>query len=208
MLTNVQLNLIVYANWCQPCKQIAPVYEKLSQGASIEKVVTFTKVDTEAQKQIAEAYQVRALPTFLLLRDGKEIDKVQGADPRKLETMVKRLANEVEGIMEGGAGGSGSSGGAGWMGAELPRGYTDINSQIEVQRCELLNVDTDIGGVRVLFDSSKPSALSGGKGDAKDWVESDTDEQLMLFIPFQSMVKLHTLQVSLQAAYPLGANNC
>jgi C-terminal proteasome-interacting domain of thioredoxin-like. len=50
----------------------------------------------------------------------------------------------------------------------------------------------------VLFDSSKPSSLNGkGKsGSSADWVESDTDEQLMLYIPFQSSLKIHSLHVT------------
>ena len=50
-----------------------------------------------------------------------------------------------------------------------------------------------------MFEDSKPSGLLKGKAaekPAKDWVESDTDEQLMLFLPFQSTLKVHTLQVS------------
>ena len=48
----------------------------------------------------------------------------------------------------------------------------------------------------MLFDSSKPSALDKGKGSSKDWVQSGADDQLLLFIPLQGSVKLHTLQVS------------
>lgn len=197
--TNFQSCFTVYADWCGPCKQIAPIYEQLSQGLSRQNVVTFVKVNTDQQKEIAQAYGVTALPTFIVFRDGKVIEKVQGADPRKLQEVVKKLGAEVENVGTGGeASGSGSSG-AGWRGADLPRGYTDITSQIEIQRCELLNVASDTGGVRVLFDSAKPSALAGGKANSKDWIESDTDEQLMLFLPFQSMIKLHTLQVGLRA---------
>lgn len=131
---------------------------------------------------------------------------MQGADPLRLQSVVKKLSDEVQNLSSGGgeASGSGSGSGSGgstanWRGAGLPRGYTDITDQIELQRCELLNVDPDAGGVRVLFDGAKPSTLSGGKSSTKDWVESDTDEQLLLFTPFQSMLKLHTLQVRLQA---------
>jgi thioredoxin len=189
LLTGV---LPVFAEWCGPCKQIAPIYEQLSASLSQEKRVTFVKIDTDAQKDIASAYSVTSLPTFIVFRDGRIADKVEGADPRKLQAVVKKLVTEVANLGEGS--GSGSSGPT-WRGADLPRGYHDITDQIELQRCELLNIDSAAGNIRVLFDSAKPSALSGGKSTAKDWVESDTDEQLLLFVPFQSMLKLHTLQV-------------
>lgn len=111
---------------------------------------------------------------------------------------MKKIVSEVEEVHKKGgkggeASGSGSSG-ADWRGAEIPRGYSDVTDQIEIQRCDMLNWDTEAGGVRALFNSAKPSAL-GSEGTTKDWVETDTDEQLMLFIPFQSILKLHTLQV-------------
>ena len=186
----------VYADWCGPCQQVAPLFEQLSQTLSRPNLVTFVKVNTDQQKDVAQAYRVTSLPTFIIFRNAKVADRVQGADPIKLQSIVKKLSEEVENLGSGGEA-SGSSGGNGgsWRGADLPRGYTDITDQIELQRCELLNVDPGAGGVRVLFDTTKPSALSGGKTTTKDWVESDTDEQLLLFMPFQSVLKLHTLQV-------------
>lgn len=191
-------NPAVYADWCGPCKQIAPIYEELSKSLQSFKFVKFVKIDTDAHKDIASTYQVTALPTFIVFRDGKVLEKVQGADPRKLQSIVKKIVSEVEevhkkGGKSGEASGSGSSG-SDWRGAEIPRGYSDVTDQIEIQRCDMLNWDTEAGGVRELFSSAKPSAL-GAEGTAKDWVETDTDEQLMLFIPFQSILKLHTLQV-------------
>lgn len=69
---------------------------------------------------------------------------------------------------------------------------------------DLLNSDSQFGNARTLFDSSKPSSLDNGKGKSKandvesgkDWVESDTDEQLMLFLPFMSTLKVHTLHIT------------
>jgi thiol-disulfide isomerase/thioredoxin len=188
----------VYVDWNPACQQVAPVFEQLSQAHSRPKQVTFVKVNTDQQKDVAQAYRVTSLPTFILFRNGKVIDKVQGADPMKLQALVKKLSDEVQNLGSGGGEASGSGSGSSgpiWRGAALPRGYNDITDQIELRYCELLNVDPDAGSVRVLFDTAKPSALSGGKGAAKDWVESDTDEQLLLFMPFQSMLKLHTLQV-------------
>ncbi|KAK4157877.1 PITH domain-containing protein [Chaetomidium leptoderma] len=190
-----------YADWCGPCQQVAPVFEQLSHALSRPKLVSFVKVNTDQQKEVAQAYRVTSLPTFIIFRNGKVAERVQGADPMKLQAVVKKLSDEVEnmgnsgGEASGSGSGSGSNGGS-WRGAELPRGYTDVTDQVELRYCELLNVDPDTGGVRVLFDTAKPGALSGGKGTAKDWVESDTDEQMLLFIPLQSMVKLHTLQIT------------
>ncbi|KAL2127587.1 hypothetical protein VTI74DRAFT_10450 [Chaetomium olivicolor] len=187
------------AEWCAPCKAVSPIFEQLSAALSRPNLVTFVKVDTDQQKEVAQAYRVTSLPTFIIFRNGQVADRVQGADPQRLQSVVKKLTDKVANISDNGgqASGSGSTGsGATWRGAALPRGYTDITSQIELQRCELLNVDPDAGSVRVLFDGAKPSALSGGKSTAKDWVESDTDEQLLLFMPFQSMLKLHTIQIT------------
>lgn len=169
--------------------------------------MTFVKVNTDKQKDIAQAYRVTALPTFIVFANGKVIERVQGADPLKLQQVVRKLNDRVDSIGSGGGEGSSSgSGGERWLGAELPRGYQDITGEIELPRCELLNVDGDTGSVRVLFSEKKPSALSGSKSPNKDWVESDTDEQMLLFMPFQSMLKLHTLQVRLPDLNPNGVS--
>ncbi|KAK4167060.1 PITH domain-containing protein [Cladorrhinum sp. PSN259] len=185
-----------YADWCAPCKQVAPVFEQLSQALSRDNIVTFVKVDTENQKEIAQAYNITALPTFIVFRNGKVADKLTGANPLKLQAVVKKLTDEVASLQNNGGEGSSGDSGDNWRGVALPRGYSDITSQIEVQRTELLNVDDQTGGVRVLFETSRPTALSKSKSDKKDWVESDTDQQLMLFLPFQSMIKLHTIQIT------------
>ena len=176
---------------------IAPVFEKIATQLGRENAVTFVKIDTDAQRDIAAKYSIRAMPTFLLFRNGKEIERVQGADPRRLESLVTKVALEAH--TAGGAAGEGSSSGSGplWNGASLPRGYSDITDNVEVQRTELLNVDdAAAGSVRVLFAPGKPSGKSQAlSASAADWVESDTDEQLMLFMPLQSNAKLHTIQV-------------
>lgn len=135
------------------------------------------------------------MPTFMIFKQGQVVDKIAGADPRKLQAAVKKLAAEAEGGSSGfGASGSGGS----WRAGDLPRGYSDITDQVDLKGLELLNSDSEFGDVRVLVDQSKPTGLLKGKaaaGKEKDWVESDTDEQLMLFMPFQSTLKVHTLQV-------------
>jgi hypothetical protein len=159
-------------------------------------VATFVKVNTEGEgsQAVAQAYAVTSLPTFIIFRDGKVHDKVKGADPNKLRNVIEQLASDIEAAAEGGSSSSGG-GGMTWLGADLPRGYSDISDIIDVRGLELLNANADFP-VRTLFNKPKPAALGGkAAADSKDWVESDTDEQLLLFIPLNSSVKLHTLQV-------------
>ncbi|KAI5922616.1 PITH domain-containing protein [Camillea tinctor] len=194
-----------YANWCGPCHQIAPFFAQLALSLGKPNVATFVKVNVEAEgvKSIASEYAVTHLPTFIIFRDGSVAEKIKGADPQTLQAVIGKLSSDIESAGEGrsgGGGGSSSSGGSGgiaWRGADLPRGYTDISDNIDIRGLELLNADTDFS-VRTLFSKNKPAALDKGKstGEEKDWVESDIDEQLLLFTPFNSAVKLHTLQIT------------
>ncbi|KAK4059308.1 hypothetical protein Trihar35433_11061 [Trichoderma harzianum] len=183
-----------YADWCAPCKQIAPLYASLAEQISRPNLLTFVKIDNDANQDLAKEYGITALPTFLLFRSGQVIHKVQGANPTELRAVIEKLASELESLAEGSGSGSGSGGI--WKGAEIPRGYSDITDQVELRGCELLNADDDAGPVKVLFESSQPSALREGASAAKDWVQSGSDDQLLLFIPFQSTIKLHTLQIT------------
>ncbi|KAF2222130.1 PITH domain-containing protein [Elsinoe ampelina] len=179
-----------YADWCGPCKAIAPFYEQLSSQLSRPGQITFTKVNTDNQREIAQSYNITAMPTFMIFKNGRETQRIRGADPKALDAAVKNLAAEAS---SSDASGSGSSGGI-WLGAGLPRGYTDVTSSVDQQGLDFLNLSSDVGGSRTIFDSSAPS-----KSDKKDWIESDTDEQLMLFIPFQATLKVHTLHITSHA---------
>lgn len=151
------------------------------------------------------------MPTFVIFKNGNVTSKILGADSRKLSEAVQELAEEAE------SNGSSTSGGFGgarstsneelWLGADLPKGYNDVTSKVEIKGVDLLNVDSKLGSARVLFDRSRPSAiakLESSKGKEKasegsktfDWVESDTDQQIMLFMPFTSSLKVHSLQLT------------
>ncbi|RMZ77115.1 hypothetical protein DV737_g4533, partial [Chaetothyriales sp. CBS 132003] len=178
-----------HADWCGPCKQIAPIYEQLSAQLSRPGKITFTKINTDQQQELARAYGVSALPTFMIFKNARRIELIQGADSRKLSDAVKRLADEAN-RLGGDDGGEGASTGNGWLGASLPRGYNDVSSHVDVTGLELLNWDSSYGNARTLFQGSKP------KGQQSDAVESDTDEQLMLYLPFQSTLKIHSLHLT------------
>jgi hypothetical protein len=137
------------------------------------------------------------MPTFMIFKNGRSIQTIRGADPKQLSGAVKKLANEAEAAGASGDGGFAESSGASvWLAAEPAKGYSNVTDQIDIKGLELLNVDGDFGNVRTLFDTAKPTALNNGKASNKDWVESDTDDQLMVYVPFQSTLKIHSLQVT------------
>lgn len=67
-----------WADWCGPCKQFAPTYEKASEKHTD---VTFAKLDTEANQQLASALEIQAIPTLMAFRDGILIFQNAGALP-------------------------------------------------------------------------------------------------------------------------------
>ena len=191
-----------YADWCGPCKAIAPVYEQLSQQLSRPGAIAFAKIDTDRQKEIAGTYGITAMPTFMIFKAGRETKRIRGADAKALDAAVKQLAQEAGKADEGGASEAGEGSSAGrWTGAATPRGYSEVTESVDLLGLDFLNLDGEKGDKRTMFDGSKPLSLGakGGKaaeGGKKDWIESDTDEQLMLFVPFQSTVKLHSLHIT------------
>lgn len=55
-----------WAEWCGPCKSFAPIFEAASEN---HPDVVFGKVDTESERELAAAYQIRSIPTLMLLRE-------------------------------------------------------------------------------------------------------------------------------------------
>ena len=76
------------ATWCMPCKMIAPVFEEMSDEFN---QALFIKVDVDDVPEIAQRYQVLAMPTFLFLRGGKIVGRFSGASAEKLREMLTSL---------------------------------------------------------------------------------------------------------------------
>jgi len=68
-----------WAEWCQPCKSLAPVLEKIV--VDFNGALLLAKVNTEVERQIAAAFQIRSIPTVFLVKDGQIVDGFQGALP-------------------------------------------------------------------------------------------------------------------------------
>jgi len=77
-----------WAEWCGPCKAFAPVFEKASEAHGD---VTFGKIDTEAQQELAGAASIQAIPTLMLFRDGVLLFRESGAlPPAALEDLLSQ----------------------------------------------------------------------------------------------------------------------
>ncbi|PKB67486.1 MAG: thioredoxin [SAR202 cluster bacterium Io17-Chloro-G3] len=76
-----------WADWCGPCKMIAPIVEELAD--EYDGKVSFAKVDVDSNPQAATQYGVRSIPTLLIFKDGIPVDQVVGAVPK--DVLKKRL---------------------------------------------------------------------------------------------------------------------
>ncbi|KAK4156757.1 hypothetical protein C8A00DRAFT_12305 [Chaetomidium leptoderma] len=112
-----------YADWCGPCKMIAPTFESLATKYAKPNKIAFCKIDVDAQGEVAQQYGVRAMPTFLVLRNGSVIETIQGANPQALTAAVDKAVKLAgPGAAGGGATFSGSGQRLGGAGVGRPAG--------------------------------------------------------------------------------------
>ena len=79
-----------YADWCQPCKMVAPILEDLSE--EFKGKIDIYKVDTEAEQELAAAFGIRSIPSLLFVPKDAQPQMAQGALPK--DTFVQ-VINDV-----------------------------------------------------------------------------------------------------------------
>ena len=79
-----------WASWCGPCVRFAPTYERSSEKHTD---ITFGKVDTEDQQELAAKFDIRSIPTIMAVRDGVIVFSQPGALP---ESALENLIEQVE----------------------------------------------------------------------------------------------------------------
>ncbi|KAI8647109.1 galactose-binding domain-like protein [Parasitella parasitica] len=156
-----------FATWCGPCKLISPAYVQLSNKY---RQVVFAKVDVDQAKDVAAACNITSMPTFQFYKGGSKVEEMKGADHKALEALIKKHSE--------GATGSGS--GSVKKSVGVP-GYVDLTEFITPNQMDALN-QQEAHNVKNIFKDND-SFLQSGEG-----------EQLIISVPFNQPVKLHSLK--------------
>jgi thioredoxin 1 len=83
-----------WADWCNPCRMIAPIVEQLADEQKDE--IKVTKLDVDSNPRTASTYGVQSIPTLILFRDGKEVKRFVGVMPKeKLAGDIQRALSQV-----------------------------------------------------------------------------------------------------------------
>ena len=80
-----------WADWCAPCKMIAPIVEELAE--EYDGQIKFGKVDVDSNPKVATNYGIRGIPTLLIFKAGEPVDQVVGAVPKSV--LKKRLEEAI-----------------------------------------------------------------------------------------------------------------
>lgn len=80
-----------FATWCGPCKMLAPVFEEL--GNEMKEKANFFKVNIDKNLEIAQQYGINTVPTMLVFKNGKVVDKLVGFVPK--ENIRSKVENQI-----------------------------------------------------------------------------------------------------------------
>lgn len=78
-----------WAAWCGPCRNIAPVFERLSD--EYQGRLKFAKMDVDANEQVPGSLGIQAIPTLIIFKDGNVIGRLVGPNPARLKGEIDRV---------------------------------------------------------------------------------------------------------------------
>lgn len=81
-----------WAEWCPPCKMIAPILDQIAQELDTQLVIG--KLNTDENQDTAMAFGVMSIPTLLLFKDGAPVDRIVGYQPKS--ELMARLQSHLE----------------------------------------------------------------------------------------------------------------
>ncbi|TKY69743.1 Thioredoxin H2 [Spatholobus suberectus] len=88
--TNTLMVIDFTATWCGPCKYMDP---SIQEFAAKYTNVEFIKIDVDELMGVSQEFQVQAMPTFILMKKGKVVDKVVGAKKEELQKLIEKHLN-------------------------------------------------------------------------------------------------------------------
>lgn len=78
-----------FAEWCGPCKRIAPIFEEFSKKYT---KITFVKVDIDELAEVTEKENITSMPTFKVYKNGQVVETLLGANDTALQQIVEKYA--------------------------------------------------------------------------------------------------------------------
>jgi thiol-disulfide isomerase/thioredoxin len=162
-----------YADWCAPCKQISPAFERLTKPHESSPLITFAKVNVDKAKDVAQLCGIAAMPTFQYFKLGKKVDEVKGADIQQLTTKIGYYTAAIakEGVAPATKTKTAESSNS------APAGPGSLRSLIDVDGGKMLN-NTIISSVRNIANPPPVGYTAA----------SSTGAQLLMHIPFTQPV--------------------
>jgi thioredoxin len=93
MLSGSDLPVLVdfYADWCGPCQMMVPILEQVNN--QLKDRLRIVKIDTEKYGNLASQYQISALPTLVLFKQGQPVDKIEGV--MQAQQLVEHLKSRL-----------------------------------------------------------------------------------------------------------------
>ena len=92
IVINSDLPVIIdfWAPWCGPCKMMTPTFKKIASKFPLKMI--FAKVNTENEENLGQRFEIRSIPTLIVFKNGKEVERVSGTlDEGALTQLVARF---------------------------------------------------------------------------------------------------------------------